>query len=122
MIKKINKNAVRRRKHERVRKHLHGTAERPRFFVYRSLSHIYAQLIDDDQHCTLVTASTLDSEIREAAQKASKSEAAKLVGKLFADRARAKGYETVVFDRGGYLYHGRIVALADAAREAGLKF
>lgn len=122
MIKKTCKNAIRRRKHERVRKNLCGTAERPRLCVFRSLSHIYAQLIDDLAGKTIVACSTLDPEVRGEVKNGSNKEAAKKVGQVIAERAKAKGYESVVFDRGGYIYHGRVAALAEGAREAGLKF
>jgi large subunit ribosomal protein L18 len=112
----------RKRRHVRVRKKISGTAARPRLNVFRSLSHIYAQVIDDVEGRTLVAASTLDPDLREGLGGVRKSEQAKLVGKLVAERARAKGVDKVVFDRGGYLYHGRVRALAEAAREAGLEF
>lgn len=118
---KGSKNTIRVKRHWRMRKNINGTAERPRLNVFRSLTNIYAQLIDDVSGVTLVAASSLDKEIKGQAN-GGNSEGAKLVGKLVAERAKAKGIETVVFDRGGYLYHGRVAALADAAREAGLKF
>ena len=121
MLTKLAKNVTRSKVHDRIRKQILGTAERPRLNVYRSLNHIYAQLIDDQQGRTLVSASTVEG------QGASKRTggnvaAAKEVGKTIAQRAQEKGLTRVVFDRGGYLYHGRVKALADAAREAGLKF
>lgn len=122
MIKKQPRNKVRQRRHKRVRRHIRGTAECPRLCVFRSTSHIYAQLIDDDAHATLVAASSLDPSIRESSSYGGNVEAAKAVGKLIAERALEKGLSSVVFDRGGYLYHGRVAALADAAREAGLVF
>ncbi|NLZ71163.1 MAG: 50S ribosomal protein L18 [Clostridiaceae bacterium] len=122
MIKKIDKNEIRQRKHARVRKTLSGTAECPRLCVFRSLSHIYAQIIDDDNGNTLVAASSLDSEIKDQVKSSGNCETAKLVGELIAKRALDKDIDNVVFDRGGYIYHGRVAALADAAREAGLKF
>ena len=122
MIKKVNRNEVRVRKHVRVRKKVSGTAECPRLAVFRSASHIYAQVIDDDKGVTLVAASTLDKAIKEKVAFGGNVEAAKEVGKLVAEKAIEAGISEVVFDRGGYLYHGRIQALADAAREAGLKF
>ncbi|MGI6326307.1 MAG: 50S ribosomal protein L18 [Saccharofermentanales bacterium] len=122
MIKKTCKNKVRKRKHLRVRKKISGTPERPRLCVFRSNSHIYAQVIDDVNGDTLVSASTLDQEIREKKRYGGNVEGASEVGKLIAARALAKGIETVVFDRGGYIYHGRVAALATAAREAGLNF
>lgn len=122
MIKKEPRNVIRRRRHARVRRHVHGTAERPRLNVFRSTSHIYAQIIDDVTHRTLVTASTLDPAIKSEIKYGGNIEAAKVVGKLIAERALEADIKTVVFDRGGYKYHGRVAALADAAREAGLSF
>jgi large subunit ribosomal protein L18 len=113
---------ARDRRHERIRRHLHGTAERPRLNVFRSLQHIYAQVIDDDLGDTLVAASTLDPELREQLNGLNKSQQAARVGKLVAQRAIAQGLRQVVFDRGGYPYHGRVKALADGAREGGLEF
>ncbi len=118
---KSSKNAIRVKRHWRLRKHINGTAERPRLNVFRSLSNIYAQVIDDVNGVTLVSASTLDKEIK-AQNVGGNAEGAKLVGALVAKRAIEKGITTVVFDRGGYVYHGRVAALAAAAREAGLKF
>ncbi|BDG34216.1 50S ribosomal protein L18 [Parageobacillus sp. VR-IP] len=120
MITKIDRNAVRKRRHARVRKKIFGTAERPRLNVFRSNKHIYAQIIDDMKAVTLVSASTLDKEFD--LESTGNIEAAKKVGELVAKRALEKGIKKVVFDRGGYLYHGRVKALADAAREAGLEF
>ncbi len=111
----------RQRRHRRVRAKIHGTQERPRLNVYRSSAHIYAQVIDDLQGHTLVAASTLDGEIKSAGEQ-TKTERAKAVGQLIGERAKAAGIENVVFDRGGYIYHGRVKALAEGAREAGLKF
>lgn len=122
MIKKISSNEVRLRKHVRVRKKVSGTTERPRLNVYRSLSHIYAQIIDDSVGNTLVSASTLDETIKGKIAFGGNKEGAKLVGKLVAERAIEKGIKAVVFDRGGYIYHGRVKELAEAAREAGLEF
>ncbi len=122
MIKKTQKNKIRQRKHARVREHISGTGERPRLSVYRSLSHIYAQVIDDITCTTLVAASSLDSEIKEQTNNTSNREAAKLVGELIAKRSLEKDIENVVFDRSGYIFHGRVAALAEGAREAGLKF
>jgi large subunit ribosomal protein L18 len=122
MINKTCKNEVRKRKHLRVRKKISGTPERPRLCVFRSLSHIYAQVIDDQNGQTLASASTLDKEFKDKENFGGNIEGATEVGKLVAQRALAKGIETVVFDRGGYIYHGRIAALAAAAREAGLNF
>ncbi|MFC3040907.1 50S ribosomal protein L18 [Virgibacillus xinjiangensis] len=120
MITKPDKNITRKRRHQRVRKSLFGTAERPRLNVYRSNKHIYAQLIDDNNGVTVASASTNDNELNVEAT--GNVEAAVQVGELIAKRAQDKGYKSVVFDRGGYLYHGRVKALADAAREAGLEF
>lgn len=122
MIKKTCSNEIRKRKHLRVRKKISGTPERPRLCVFRSNSQIYAQVIDDIGGVTLVSASTLDKEIKEKINFGGNIEGAAEVGKLVAQRALAKGIESVVFDRGGYLYHGRVAALATAAREAGLSF
>lgn len=122
MIKKIDKNEERLRRHARVRKKISGTAETPRFNVYRSLNHIYVQVIDDVKGVTLCSASTMEKEIKEAVKDMSKTEAAKAVGKKAAERALEKGVKDVVFDRGGYLYTGRVQAVADGAREAGLNF
>jgi large subunit ribosomal protein L18 len=118
MITQTKRNAIRQRIHERIRRKLAGTGERPRLNVYRSLNHIYAQVIDDHAGQTLVSASTLSLKLKAGGNVA----AAKEIGKAVAERAVEKGIKKVVFDRGGYLYHGRIKALADAAREAGLEF
>ncbi|ODA16971.1 50S ribosomal protein L18 [Geobacillus thermoleovorans] len=120
MITKVDRNAVRKKRHARIRKKIFGTAERPRLSVFRSNKHIYAQIIDDTQSSTIVSASTLDKEF--GLDSTNNIEAAKKVGELVAKRALEKGIKKVVFDRGGYLYHGRVKALADAAREAGLEF
>lgn len=122
MIIKTPKSSIRRRNHARVRKNISGTSERPRLCVFRSANHIYAQVIDDTKGTTLVTASTLDGAIKGSLGHGGNIESAKAVGKLVAERAVEKGITTVVFDRGGYVYHGRVKALADAAREAGLAF
>ncbi|GAX89305.1 50S ribosomal protein L18 [Effusibacillus lacus] len=122
MISKPDKNIARKRRHARVRKKVFGTAERPRLNVFRSNQHIYAQLIDDTKGVTLVSASTVDKELKGQFENGGNINAAQKVGELVAKRALEKGYKSVVFDRGGYLYHGRIQALADAAREAGLEF
>ncbi len=119
---RVSRNEARKRRHRRVRKKVHGTPERPRLNVFRSLKHIYAQIIDDEQGVTLVAASTIDRELRAKCQGLTKTEQARLVGELVAKRALAKGITRVVFDRGGYKYHGRVKALAEAAREAGLEF
>ena len=121
MLTKIGKNEKRGHVHERIRKKLQGTAERPRLNVYRSLSHIYVQVIDDLHGKTLVSASTAEGK-KESRVKGGNVASAKAVGKIIAERAKEKGVIKVVFDRGGYIYHGRVKALADAAREAGLKF
>ena len=121
MLTKIGKNAKRGHVHERIRKKLQGSAERPRLNVYRSINHIYAQVIDDLTGKTLVSASTAEGK-KEDRRTGGNVAAAKSLGKTIAERAKAKGVTKVVFDRGGYIYHGRVKALADAAREAGLKF
>ncbi|OLS34975.1 50S ribosomal protein L18 [Bacillus sp. MRMR6] len=120
MITKLDKNATRKKRHARVRAKLSGTSARPRLNVFRSNQHIYAQVIDDLNGVTLASASTLDKEL--SLESSNNVEAAKKVGELVAKRAVEKGISSVVFDRGGYLYHGRIQALADAARENGLQF
>nr|BAA10982.1 ribosomal protein L18 [Bacillus subtilis] [Bacillus subtilis subsp. subtilis str. 168] len=120
MITKTSKNAARLKRHARVRAKLSGTAERPRLNVFRSYKHIYAQIIDDVNGVTLASASTLDKDLN--VESTGDTSAATKVGELVAKRAAEKGISDVVFDRGGYLYHGRVKALADAAREAGLKF
>lgn len=122
MITKGDKNKARLKRHLRVRKKISGTTARPRLSVYRSSKHIYVQLIDDETGVTLASASTIDKELAGQVGNGGNVEAARKVGELIAQRAKAKGFESVVFDRGGYLYHGRIQALADAAREAGLQF
>lgn len=115
-----SKDAIRVRIHERIRRRVRGTAERPRLAVFRSLKHIYAQVIDDSKGVTLASASSNE---KSAPTKAGGNlEGAKVIGQLVAERAKAKGVSKIVFDRGGYLYHGRVKALADAAREAGLEF
>ena len=119
MVSKINKKAMRLKRHIRVRGKISGTAERPRLNVFRSNANIYAQLIDDVNGVTLVSANTLEKGFEGATGNA---EAAKKVGAVLAERAKAKGIEEVVFDRGGYVYHGRVAALAEGAREGGLKF
>ncbi|AEH50813.1 50S ribosomal protein L18 [Pseudothermotoga thermarum] len=122
MIKKEDRKLKRKKRHLRIRKKIFGTPERPRLCVYRSEKHIYAQIIDDTIGHTLVAASTLDRELAGKLKKTYNIEAAREVGKLIAQRALAKGITQVVFDRGGFKFHGRVKALADAAREAGLKF
>jgi len=113
---------ARRRRHERVRRKVVGTAERPRLTVFRSLQHVYAQVIDDTTGRTLVSASTLDGKLREEIGKLEVEEQAKAIGRAIAERAKAVGIEQVVFDRGGYPYHGRVKAVAEGSREAGLAF
>ena len=119
MVKRIDKNAMRQKRHIRVRGKISGTAECPRLNVFRSNANIYAQIIDDVNGVTLVSASTLEKDFEGATGNA---EAAKKVGAILAERAKAKGIEKVVFDRGGYIFHGRVAALAEGAREAGLNF
>lgn len=121
MIKHRDRNQARQRRHLRIRRAVRGTAERPRLSVFRSLSHIYAQVIDDRAGRTLAAASSRDPEVR-GQTAATKTDAGRLVGQLIARRARERGIREVVFDRGGYLYHGRVRSLADGAREAGLEF
>jgi large subunit ribosomal protein L18 len=122
MAKKKTRSAARLRRHRRVRKKVAGTPEMPRLNVFRSLSDIYAQLIDDEAGRTLASASTIDQELRSKMKGLNKSEQAQAVGKAIAERAQAIGIKQVVFDRGGYRYIGRVSALADGAREGGLKF
>jgi len=122
VIKRIDRGALRKRRHLRVRKKVFGTPERPRLCVFRSEKHIYAQIIDDTVGYTLVSASTLDKELRNSLEKTWNKVAAREVGKLIAKRALEKGIKTVVFDRGGFKYHGRVKELAEGAREAGLEF
>ena len=119
MIKKIEKKEIRNRIHKRIRRKLAGTTERPRLAVFRSVAHIYAQVIDDEKGATVVSASSVD---KSGKTNGGNVAAAKSIGKLVAERAKEKGIKSVVFDRGGYQYHGRVKALADAAREAGLEF
>ncbi len=124
MSEKTNKlkRSQRDRRHARVRARIAGTAARPRLNVYRSLANIYAQVIDDEAGHTLVSASTIDADVQTQANGKNKKDAAKIVGKVVAERAKAAGITQVVFDRGGYRYHGRVAALAEGAREAGLEF
>ncbi len=121
MLTRITKNEKRGHVHDRIRKKMQGTAERPRLNVYRSLNHIYVQVIDDLHGKTLVSASTAEGK-KEDRRSGGNVASAKAIGKAIAERAKAKGVTQVVFDRGGYIYHGRVKAVADAAREAGLKF
>ena len=118
MITQTKRNEIRKRIHHRIREKLSGTTERPRLNVFRSLNHIYAQVIDDQQGVTLASASSIALKLKTGGNVA----AAKEIGKAIAEKAQEKGVKKVVFDRGGYLYHGRVKALADAAREGGLKF
>jgi large subunit ribosomal protein L18 len=121
-VRKLSREAHRRRIHRRMRKRITGTPERPRLCVHRSSKHIRAQVIDDQIMRTIVSASSLDKEVRAQIKSGGNLAASKVVGKVIAERARAQGVEKVVFDRGGYQYHGRVQALAEAAREAGLNF
>jgi large subunit ribosomal protein L18 len=121
-VRKLSREAHRQRIHVRMRKRIAGTTERPRLCVHRTSRHIRAQVIDDVTGKTIVAASSLDKEVRSIIKGGGNIAASKVVGKVVAERARAKGVEKVVFDRGGYQYHGRVQALADSAREAGLKF
>ena len=120
MLKKADKNANRLQRHKRVRRKITGTTQRPRLCVFRSSNNIYAQIIDDANRVTLTAASSLDAEVKGAVNHGGNKEAAKMVGEMIAKRAIEKGITEVVFDRGGYLYHGRVQVLAEAAREAGL--
>lgn len=122
MMANVHREIARKRRHDRVRKKVAGTTERPRLNVYRSLENIYAQVIDDVTGATLVSASTVDKELRSDLAALNKTEQAKAVGKAVAERALAKGINQVVFDRGGFPYHGRVKALADGSREGGLVF
>ena len=122
MINKKDRNKIRKVRHERIRNKISGTANRPRMNVYRSLNNIYVQFIDDVAGNTLCSASTMDAELKGKLAEATKVEAAKMVGELAAKRASAKGISEVVFDRGGYLYTGRVAQVAEGARAAGLKF
>ena len=122
MISKKSRTLIREKKHMKLRNRFAGTAERPRLAVYRSNMHIYAQIIDDDAQKTLVSASTLQKEVAAELEKTNDVAAAAYVGKVIAERAKEAGITEVVFDRGGYIYHGKVAALAEAAREAGLEF
>ncbi|MFG6328510.1 MAG: 50S ribosomal protein L18 [Lachnospiraceae bacterium] len=122
MIKKQSRSEVRAKKHLKVRKRISGTPERPRMAVFRSNNHMYVQVIDDVAGHTLVSASTLQGEVKEGLEKTNNVDAAAKLGTVIAKRAVEKGIKTVVFDRGGYIYHGKVKALAEAAREAGLEF
>ena len=122
MVSKESKKEIRKKKHMRIRNRFSGTAERPRLAVFRSNNHMYAQIIDDTVGQTLVSASTLEKDVKAQLKKTNDVEAAAYVGTVVAKRALEKGISTVVFDRGGYIYQGKVAALADAAREAGLEF
>ena len=122
MIKKNSRQETRVKKHDRIRNRFSGTAERPRLAVFRSNNHMYAQIIDDTVGNTLVAASTLDKDVKDKLEKTNNVEAAELLGTVVAKKALDKGIKEVVFDRGGFIYHGKVAALADAAREAGLQF
>ncbi len=122
MINKTNRKETRHKRHMRIRRVLEGTTERPRLCVYRSNKHIYAQIVDDAQKVTIACASTLDPELKGKVKKSWDRDGAAAVGELVAARAKGKGIESVVFDRGGYIYHGRVAAVAEAARKAGLNF
>ena len=122
MINKPSRALARQKKHKRMRGHIHGTAERPRLAVFRSNKHMYAQIIDDVKGVTLVSASTLQADVKEGLEYTDNIEAAARVGKVIGERALQAGIKEVVFDRGGFVYHGKVQALADAAREAGLTF
>ena len=122
MVSKESRQEIRVKKHRKIRNRFHGTPERPRLAVFRSNNHMYAQIIDDTVGNTLVSASTLDKDVKAELEKTNNVEAAAKVGTAIAKKALDKGIKTVVFDRGGYIYHGKVQALADAAREAGLEF
>jgi len=122
VFKKIKRNEQRQKRHMRIRQKVDGTPEKPRLNIYRSLNNIYAQIIDDTKGITIVSASTLDKEVKDKLNSTGNKEAAKFVGKLIGKKAVEKGIDQVVFDRGGYVYHGRVKELADGARESGLKF
>ena len=122
MVSKESRTKIREAKHKRVRNRISGTAERPRLAVFRSNNHMYAQVIDDTTHHTLVAASTLEKDVKAELEKTNNVEAAAYLGTVIAKKAQEKGIKTVVFDRGGFIYQGKIKALADAAREAGLEF
>ncbi|MHB8171515.1 MAG: 50S ribosomal protein L18 [Thermincolia bacterium] len=122
MITRVNRKEIYAKKHLRVRKNISGTAERPRLSVYRSLNHIYAQVINDVDGVTIAAASSLEPGLKDKLANGSNTEAAKAVGSLVAQKAKDKGVSKVVFDRGGNIYHGRVKALAEAAREGGLEF
>ncbi len=122
MVNKVSRKDVRVKKHKRIRNRFSGTAERPRLAVYRSNNHMYAQIINDTVGNTLVSASTLEKDVKSELEKTNNVDAAAYLGTVIAKRAIEKGIKQVVFDRGGFIYHGKVAALADAAREAGLEF
>ena len=122
MARARTSKSMRKVRHARVRKKIHGTTTRPRLSVYRSLNHVYAQVIDDEQGKTLAAASSLESAVKGQINGKLKTDVAKMVGTLISERAKEKGITTIVFDRGGYMYHGRVKALAEAVREGGLVF
>lgn len=122
MSRQRTRKSMRLMRHARVRRRLTGTADRPRLSVFRALNHVYAQIIDDGEGSTLAAASSVESEVRERKDGLSKTEVSRVVGRLLADRAKKRGVTTVVFDRGGYKYHGRVKALADVLREEGIVF
>ena len=122
MISKVSRAQMRQKKHRRLRNHIVGTAQRPRLCVFRSNNHMYAQIIDDTIGNTLVSASTLQKDVAEGLEKTNNVDAAAKLGEVIAKKALDKGIKSVVFDRGGYVYHGRVAAVADGAREGGLKF
>ena len=122
MVSKESRQKVREKKHLKIRNRFSGTPERPRLAVFRSNNHMYAQIIDDEAQTTLVAASTVEKDVKAQLEKTNDVEAAKVLGGIIAKRALDKGINTVVFDRGGYVYHGKVAALAEAAREAGLQF
>ncbi|MTI71180.1 MAG: 50S ribosomal protein L18 [Firmicutes bacterium] len=122
MLNKVRKNERRKKRHLRMRNKVQGTPDRPRLNVYKSAKHMYAQIIDDMAGKTIISASTLDKELQKNLESTGNKEAAREVGKKVAELAKEKGIETVIFDRGGYIYHGRVKELAEGAREAGLKF
>ena len=122
MVSKKTRSVVRQNKHRKIRNHISGTAERPRLAVFRSNNHMYAQIIDDTVGNTLVAASTLEKDVKAELEKTNNVDAAAYLGKVIAKKALDKGIKVVVFDRGGFIYHGKVQALADAAREAGLNF
>lgn len=122
MVSKKSRTEVRQKKHSRLRNHLSGTAARPRLSVFRSNNHMYAQIIDDEKAATLVSASTLDADVKAGLEKTNNVDAAKKLGSVIAEKAKAQGISTVVLDRGGFIYAGKIAAFSDAAREGGLDF